>query len=90
MLHEEVQQACLRKGFREVFKDLLSHQVTASAFCCKMECDLLNHISMDEMAFVCKFKIIILILMHLVMYIQQMSGSPQKGISKIILPISGK
>ena len=65
MLNEEVQQACLRQWVREMFKDLLSHQVAASEFCRKMEFGLLNHISMDETAFVCKFKIIILILMHL-------------------------
>ena len=64
-LYEEVQQACLRKGVREVVNNLLSHQVAASALCRKMEGGLSDHIYMDEMSFVCKFKIIILILMHM-------------------------
>ena len=65
MLDKEVEHTYLRQWFRKMLKNLLSHQVAASALCRKMEGGLSDHIYMDEMAFVCKFKIIILILMHL-------------------------
>ena len=85
MLHEEVQQACLRERLWEMFKDLLSHQVAASALCRKMECGLLNHIFMDETAFVRGQKIILLIFKYLecvfcVLFLDECL--------KIILPIS--